>query len=139
MEPMTVWNHVTFHDATVCSTLRDVKRTDTSDWPCTIARSAAVLGDHWNLLLIREACLGTRRFDDFQEALGIGRNILTRRLNGLVDEGLLRRVEYQQNPLPLRVPPNTDAWRPATRPRRRLKAVTGRDRISAARDAVVRA
>ena len=63
-----------------------MKRTDTSDWPCTIARSAAVLGDHWNLLLIREACLGTRRFDDFQEALGIGRNILDDRLNGLVDE-----------------------------------------------------
>ena len=91
-------NRFTFHDATVSSRLRGVKRTDTSDWPCTIARSAAVLGDHWNLLLIREACLGTRRFDDFQEALGIGRNILTRRLNGLVDEGLLRRVEYQPNP-----------------------------------------
>ena len=91
-------SRVTFHDATVSSRLRDVKRTDTSDWPCTIARSAAVLGDHWNLLLIREACLGTRRFDDFQQALGTGRNILSRRLNGLVDEGLLRRVEYQQNP-----------------------------------------
>jgi DNA-binding HxlR family transcriptional regulator len=47
---------------------------------------------------IREACLGTRRFDDFQAALGIGRNILTRRLNALVDDGLMRRVEYQQHP-----------------------------------------
>jgi len=75
-----------------------VKRVDTSDWPCTIARSAAVLGDHWNILIIREGCLGTRRFDDFQAALGIGRNILTRRLKTLVDEGLLRRVEYQSNP-----------------------------------------
>ena len=75
-----------------------MKRTDTSDWPCTIARSAAVLGDHWNLLLIRQACLGTRRFDDFQEALGIGRNILTTRLNGLVDAGLLRRETYQERP-----------------------------------------
>ena len=75
-----------------------MKRTDTSDWPCTIARSAAVLGDHWNLLLIRQACLGTRRFEDFQEALGIGRNILTTRLNGLVAEGLLRRETYQQRP-----------------------------------------
>ena len=72
-----------------------MKRTDTSGWPCTIARSAATLGDHWNLLLIRQACLGTRRFDDFQQALGIGRNILTMRLNRLVDEGLLRRVRYQ--------------------------------------------
>jgi DNA-binding HxlR family transcriptional regulator len=75
-----------------------VKRTDTSSWPCTIARSADVLGDHWNLLLIRQACLGTRRFDDFQSALGIGRNILSQRLNRLVDEELLARVEYQDNP-----------------------------------------
>ena len=72
-----------------------MKRTTTADWPCTIARSAAELGDHWNLLNIRQACLGTRRFDDFQRALGIGRNILTQRLNRLVDEGLLTRVEYQ--------------------------------------------
>ena len=76
-----------------------MKRTDTSDWPCTIASSAAVLGDHWNLLILREACLGTRRFDDFQRHLGIGRNILTQRLHGLVDEGVLRRVAYQESPL----------------------------------------
>lgn len=76
-----------------------MKRTDTSDWPCTIARSAAVLGDHWNLLIIRQACLGTRRFDELQQALGIGTNMLSLRLTGLIDEGLLRRVEYQQQPL----------------------------------------
>lgn len=58
-----------------------------------------MLGDHWNLLLIRQACLGTRRFDEFQHELGIGRNMLTQRLAGLVGEGLLRRVEYQQNPV----------------------------------------
>jgi DNA-binding HxlR family transcriptional regulator len=75
-----------------------VKRTDTSDWPCTIARSVAVLGDHWNLLIIREACLGRRRFEEFQSSLGIGRNILSSRLHRLVDEGVLRRVEYQPNP-----------------------------------------
>ena len=75
-----------------------MKRTDTSGWPCTIARSADILGDHWNLLIIRQACLGTRRFDDFQAALGIGRNILTQRLARLVDEGVLARVAYQQNP-----------------------------------------
>jgi len=76
-----------------------VKRTDTSEWPCTIARSADILGDHWNLLIIRQACLGTRRFDDFQSALGIGRNILTQRLTRLVEEELLIRVEYQANPV----------------------------------------
>ena len=57
-----------------------------------------MLGDHWNLLIVRQACLGTRRFDDFQSELGIGRNILTQRLERLVDEGLLTRVEYQDNP-----------------------------------------
>jgi len=63
-----------------------------------MARSIDVLGDHWNLLLMRQACLGTRRFDDFQRSLGIGRNILTMRLTWLVDEGMLDRVEYQQSP-----------------------------------------
>ena len=58
-----------------------------------------MLGDHWNLLLIRQACLGTRRFDHFQEELGIGRNMLTQRLAGLVEHGVLRRVEYQRNPV----------------------------------------
>ena len=76
-----------------------MKRTDTSTWPCNIARSASVLGDHWNLLLIRDACLGIRRFEDFQRSLGIGRNMLTLRLAGLVDEGVLERVEYSSAPI----------------------------------------
>jgi DNA-binding HxlR family transcriptional regulator len=75
-----------------------VKRTDTSTWPCTIARSASILGDHWNLLIMRQACLGTRRFDDFQTALGTSRNILSQRLSLLVDEGLLARVAYHESP-----------------------------------------
>ncbi|TFV56872.1 transcriptional regulator [Geodermatophilus sp. DF01-2] len=74
-------------------------RTDTSAWPCTIARAVNILGDGWNLLILRQACLGTRRFEDFQRALGSGRNILAGRLDHLVAEGLLRRVEYQQRPL----------------------------------------
>jgi DNA-binding HxlR family transcriptional regulator len=76
-----------------------MQRTDTSAWPCTIARSVHVLGDGWNLLLIREACLGVRRFGDFQRALGIARNILSTHLNEHVEEGLLERVEYQRRPV----------------------------------------
>ncbi len=64
-----------------------------------MARSAHVLGDSWNLLIIRQACFGTRRFDDFNKTLGIGRNILTTHLNRLVDDGLLARVPYQERPL----------------------------------------
>jgi DNA-binding HxlR family transcriptional regulator len=82
----------------LCRKLGGMKRVDTSDWPCTVARATAVLGDHWNVLIMRQACLGVRRFDDFQRDLGIGRNMLTLRLNGLVDEDMLRRVEYQQRP-----------------------------------------
>ena len=75
-----------------------MKRTDTSSWPCNIARSANVLGDHWNLLLIRDACLGIRRFEDFQRSLGIGRNMLTIRLTRLVEEDILERVPYSATP-----------------------------------------
>lgn len=75
-----------------------MKRTDTSRWPCNIARSANVLADLWNVLIIREACLGTRRFEALHRQLGIGRNILTIRLNLLVGEGILERVEYQRSP-----------------------------------------
>src|SRR3984893_15529360 len=73
-------------------------RTDTSAWPCPIARTADLIGDGWTLLIMREACLVERRFDEFQRTLGIGRNILTARLNALVDEGVLRKVPYQERP-----------------------------------------
>jgi DNA-binding HxlR family transcriptional regulator len=76
-----------------------VTRTRTADWPCTIARSVDLFGEGWTLLILREAYLGKRRFDDFQRALGISRNILTPRLSRMVEEGLFERVEYQQNPL----------------------------------------
>ena len=94
-----------------------MKRTDTSEWPCTIARSADILGDHWNLLIIRQACLGTRRFDDFQSALGIGRNILTQRLTRLVDEGVLDACRVPAEPDALRVPAHRQGPRRLPDPR----------------------
>lgn len=75
------------------------QRTDTSTWPCPIARAVDVLGDGWTLLILRDAHLGKRRFDDFQRSLGIGRNILTRRLQQLVDDGLLMKVPYSERPV----------------------------------------
>jgi len=74
-------------------------RTSTADWPCTIARSVDLLGEGWTLLIMREAFSGSRRFEDFQRELGISRNILTLRLNRLVEEGLLTQVEYQERPV----------------------------------------
>jgi DNA-binding HxlR family transcriptional regulator len=75
-----------------------VKRTPFSEWPCSIARSMDLLGDWWTPLVLRDAYFGIKRFEDFQRDLGIGRNVLTQRLNRLVDEGLFERVPYQEHP-----------------------------------------
>ncbi|AHH95607.1 helix-turn-helix domain-containing protein [Kutzneria viridogrisea] len=58
-----------------------------------------LLGDWWTPLVLREAFYGVRRFDDFQQSLGVARNTLTTRLNRLVEEGLLERVPYQDRPV----------------------------------------
>jgi DNA-binding HxlR family transcriptional regulator len=65
---------------------------------CSIARALEVLGDRWTLLVIRDAFLGVRRFDDFQRDLGVARNVLTDRLQRLVDEDILQRRRYQERP-----------------------------------------
>jgi DNA-binding HxlR family transcriptional regulator len=52
------------------------------------------VGERWTLLIIRDAFLGLRRFDEFQESLGISRNVLTDRLNRLVEEGIFEAIPY---------------------------------------------
>ena len=61
---------------------------------CSIARALELVGERWTLLIIRDAFLGLRRFDEFQESLGISRNVLTDRLNRLVEEGIFEAVPY---------------------------------------------
>ncbi|MEP6659793.1 MAG: helix-turn-helix domain-containing protein [Acidimicrobiales bacterium] len=75
-----------------------MKRTPFARWPCSIARTVDIVGDWWTPLVLREAFYGVRRFDDFQSALSIGRNVLSQRLVRLVDEGLLERVQYSEHP-----------------------------------------
>ena len=62
------------------------------------------IGDSWSLLIVWAALQGTTRFDNFQNSLGVARNILSNRLSRLVDEGILikrpvhtgaRRLEYR--------------------------------------------
>jgi DNA-binding HxlR family transcriptional regulator len=65
---------------------------------CSIARALEVLGDRWTLLVIRDAFMRVRRFEDFQRDLGVARNVLADRLARLVDEGILKRVRYQERP-----------------------------------------
>jgi DNA-binding HxlR family transcriptional regulator len=65
---------------------------------CSVARALEVVGERWTLLILRDALLGVRRFDDFQGNLGLARSVLTARLNRLVEEGVLERRRYQSNP-----------------------------------------
>ncbi len=63
---------------------------------CSIAQCVAVVGDRWNIMLLRDCFLGVRRFDDFQARLGIARHVLAGRLKALVEEGILCRVAYHE-------------------------------------------
>ncbi len=65
---------------------------------CSIARALELVGERWTLLIIRDTLLGLRRFDEFQESLGVARNILAERLNRLVEEGILERSAYSERP-----------------------------------------
>ena len=64
---------------------------------CSIARALEVVGAGRSLI-VRDAFLGLRRFDQFQESLGIARNVLTDRLNRLVEEEILERARYNERP-----------------------------------------
>lgn len=63
------------------------------DMNCSVARALSVVGERWTMLILREAFLGRRRFDQFQSGTGIARNILSTRLHALVAGGIFERNE----------------------------------------------
>jgi DNA-binding HxlR family transcriptional regulator len=69
-----------------------------SELSCPIARSLDRVGEWWSILILRDAATGLTRFDQFQESLQIAPNMLTRRLNTLVESGLLERRLYCARP-----------------------------------------
>jgi len=75
-----------------------MRRKSFGNMQCPIARSLERAGEWWSILILRDASLGLTRFDQFQESLGIAPNILTRRLNSLVESGLLERRRYNERP-----------------------------------------
>lgn len=76
-----------------------MRRTSFERWPCSIARTADLLGDGWTLVVLREAFYGVARFDGFVQSLAIARNTLDDRLARLVRAGLLEKRAYQSEPL----------------------------------------
>jgi DNA-binding HxlR family transcriptional regulator len=75
-----------------------MKRKSFEAMHCPIARSLEHVGEWWNILILRDAYYGLSRFDEFQKSLGITPTTLTRRLNDLVDGGLLERRLYSERP-----------------------------------------
>jgi len=75
-----------------------MKWRELEDTPCSVARGLAIVGDRWTILILRDAFLRTRRFDDFQAQLGITRHLLANRLAKLVKLGVMVKVPYQERP-----------------------------------------
>jgi len=70
-----------------------MRRKRFDDMNCGIAQALEVLGDWWTLLIVRDAFFGARRFGEFERSLGIAKNILSARLQHLVDHGVFERVD----------------------------------------------
>jgi DNA-binding HxlR family transcriptional regulator len=75
-----------------------MRRKSFSGMACPIARGLERVGEWWSILILRDAFAGIARFEDFQQSLGIAPTMLTRRLNALVEHGLLERRRYNERP-----------------------------------------
>ena len=75
-----------------------MKKVSFADMECSVARALDEIGEWWTLLILRDAILGVTRFDDFANRLGIARNVLSARLERLVDNGILEKVPYEDSP-----------------------------------------
>ncbi|MDG4823359.1 winged helix-turn-helix transcriptional regulator [Asanoa sp. WMMD1127] len=75
-----------------------IARVRAVDEACGVAQAAAVMGDWWNLLVLREVARGRHRFDALVGELAVSRRVLTERLAHLVEHGMLDRTPYQERP-----------------------------------------
>jgi DNA-binding HxlR family transcriptional regulator len=75
-----------------------MQRKSLGNMQCPIARSLERVGEWWSILILRDCLHGLTRFDEFEKSLGIAPNMLTRRLTGLVEAGLLERRQYNARP-----------------------------------------
>ncbi|MDA8102606.1 MAG: helix-turn-helix domain-containing protein [Nitrospiraceae bacterium] len=74
------------------------RKSEREMYESAIAKTLEIVGDWWTLLIIRDALLGVKRFDDFHSHLGIARNILSARMKKLVDAGLMEKRLYVDRP-----------------------------------------
>jgi DNA-binding HxlR family transcriptional regulator len=72
---------------------------EVADTNCSVARTLAVVGDRWTILILREMFLGTRRFDDLQAQTGMSPHLLSTRLKRLEQDAIIARHPYQERPV----------------------------------------
>ena len=72
---------------------------DYSDQRCSVAAALEIVGDPWTLLIVRDAFLGIRRFEQWHEKLGVARNVLAARLKSLSEQGVFEKRAYSERPL----------------------------------------
>jgi DNA-binding HxlR family transcriptional regulator len=75
-----------------------MRKVSFAEMNCSVAQALDVVGEWWTLLILRDSFLGIRRFEQFVERLGIARNVLADRLDGLVGAGVLERSRYNDAP-----------------------------------------
>jgi DNA-binding HxlR family transcriptional regulator len=75
-----------------------VLRRDYPGLDCSVAKALEVIGERWSLLIVRAVMHGDRRFGEMQGSLGIARNVLSARLERLIEEDILERRAYQESP-----------------------------------------
>jgi DNA-binding HxlR family transcriptional regulator len=65
---------------------------------CSIARTVDLIGEWWTPLILRDLFLGLSKFEDIRRDLGIASNVLTVRLERLLEHGVVERRQYQDAP-----------------------------------------
>ncbi len=74
-----------------------MRQTSFEDFRCSLARALEAAGDWWSPLIVRDLAIGVRRFDELIEDLGISRNLLTDRLNTLIEHGVVERKALEDH------------------------------------------
>jgi DNA-binding HxlR family transcriptional regulator len=94
-----------------------IRRSPVPPDQCNLWKAFGLIGDRWTLVILRSALYGVRRFDDFQVELEIPRSVLSHRLAGLVELGIMQRREYREDGQRARVEyPLTDMGRALSLP-----------------------
>ncbi len=74
------------------------QRTPFENTGCSVARTLNIIGEWWTLLILRDIFYEIRKFSLLRNHLGISKKVLTNRLNNLVENGILKRIKYQDSP-----------------------------------------